>query len=71
MATLKEQINTTIKESLSTMAAMNDAETQSTLTTGQVIEAFQKWLLDQAHKDSAKDFRNTRAYNLYERLRNE
>lgn len=71
MKTLKEQVSTTIKESLSNMTVMNDAETQSTLTTNRVIEAFQKWFLDQAHKDSTNNFRNTRAYNLYERLRNE
>ncbi len=71
MSTLKNKVNPIIKESLSAMSVMVSAETQATTVTNQIIEVFQKWLLDQAEKDSPKDFRNTRAYNLYERLRKE
>ncbi|KKM76012.1 hypothetical protein LCGC14_1384480 [marine sediment metagenome] len=71
MATLKNKVNPIIEKSLSSMAVMVSSETLATSTTSDIIAAFQQWLLDQAEKDSPKDFRNTRAYNLYERLRKE
>lgn len=36
----------------------------------QIVEVFQKWLIDQAHKDclDGKDYRQTRAFDLSNRL---
>ena len=39
-------------------------------STERIIEIFQKWLIDQAHKDckDGKDYRQTRAFDLSNRL---
>ncbi len=53
------------------MLVMNDVERQSETATNQIMESFKAWLLQQAHKDSQNDFRQTRAYDLYVRLDSE
>jgi len=37
--------------------------------TNRIVETFQYWLLKQAEHDSKRNYRQTKAFELYERLR--
>ena len=65
---MKDKITAIIKYALSNMALMQDIDTQASSSTKQIIEEFEHWLLIQAHRDSKRKFRQTKAYELYVRL---
>ena len=65
---MKDKIIGIIKQALNNMILMQDSSSQASLSTNQIIEEFKHWLLIEAQKDSIKNFRQTRAYEMYLRL---
>lgn len=65
---MKDKIIAIIKQALDNMALIQDSSTQASLSTNQIIEEFQHWLLLEAHHDSTRNLRQTKAYEMYRRL---
>lgn len=68
---MKEDISSIIKEVADSVIIIGNSNPSSLKPfTNRIIESFQLWLLEQAKRDSTRNYRQTKAYELYLRLSN-